>query len=72
LKNKVVCIQRNILIDVSGKKDTKNEVFFRRNNDMMTSTGLKTTEQEVIPLIPELAISRGKQEGLSKYYGGIP
>lgn len=59
-------------IDVSGKKVVKEEVDFRRNDDLMTSVGLETTEQEVIPLSPELAISRGKQEGLSIYYGGIP
>ena len=59
-------------VDVSGKKVTKDEVDFRRNDDLMTSTGLITSEQEVIPLSPELAISRGKQEGLSIYYGGIP
>ncbi len=59
-------------IDISGKKVTKDEVDFRRDDDMMTSIGLVTTEQEVIPLSPKLAISRGKQEGLSIYYGGIP
>ena len=59
-------------VDVSGKRVTKDEVDFRRDDDMMTSIGLVTTEQEVIPLSPELAISRGKQEGLSIYYGGIP
>ena len=59
-------------IDVSGKKVTKDEVDFRRDDDMMTSVGLITTEQDIIPLSPDLAISRGKQEGLSIYYGGIP
>ena len=59
-------------IDVSGKRVTKDQVDFRRDDDMMISVGLETTEQEVIPLSPELAISRGRQEGLSIYYGGIP
>ena len=59
-------------IDVSGKKVTKEALDFRRDDDLMTSIGLRTTEQDIIPLSPSLAISRGRQEGLSIYYGGIP
>jgi hypothetical protein len=61
-----------VYIDISGKRVTKQQLTERRQEDHRKSIKNIVSQLEVIPLSPELALARGRWDGQSIYYGGLP
>ncbi len=61
-----------VYVDISGKRVTKQQLTERRQEDNRKSIKNIASQLEVIPLSPELALARGRWDGHSIYYGGLP
>lgn len=61
-----------VYIDISGNRVTKKQLMARRDGDKRVSIENKASQLEVVPINEQYALARGKWEGRSIYYGGLP
>lgn len=61
-----------VYIDVSGKRIGKEELMARRAGDERRSSELELSDLEVLPIAPDAALTRGRWDSRSLYYGGLP
>lgn len=59
-------------IDLSGNRVGKAQILARRAEDRRTVIESSDSEDEAILLSPTVVMFRGRTDGVSSYYGGLP
>ncbi len=61
-----------VYIDLSGNRVDKQMILTRRTEDKHAWIEQSASEEEAIVLAPTVVLLRGRTDGVSSYYGGLP